>query len=348
MNVTSISSAEERALELHERASRWRGAGLLTDDELSAIPKPERRTSRLWTRIAFFVLACLATSMFYGLLVLMQLPKGIVTGAFAVGFAEFLLLRKRFLRTGIEEGFYIAGLCAVIVGLPGESRPEVILLFVLAFLLAGIRLANALFIAGAAMLVVVYAGAKSEDSFSTGTIAFVLFLAGAFLNQRRMARPFVSSGVAILTALLLPLAAILWSYAFSPSKAPLSLIAAIFATAVTAGAIAIRRRDRALLIGSTLTLIVSLVLAGNHVDAPWEWKLLAGSAASLAVVLVIDRRLAGRRFGITSEKLSDIAHADLIEMAGAVAVAPQTDRDPQPQRASGGGAFGGAGATGEF
>jgi len=140
----------------------------------------------------------------------MLLPKGYVTAVMTIGLAEYLVARKRFLRTGIEESLYISGLCALIAGLPGKGSDEVILLFAGAFLIAGVRLANALFIAVAPLLIVLYVAIESRDSGPAAACALGMFVIAAVLQSRTIKRPFLSQALSILTALLLPLGILLW------------------------------------------------------------------------------------------------------------------------------------------
>ncbi|HXG58450.1 MAG TPA: hypothetical protein VNL91_05470 [Thermoanaerobaculia bacterium] len=346
MRLIAISTADERAMALHAEASSWQRAGLLTAGELARLPRPQWRTSHTWTRIAFFVLAVLATGALFALLTLMLLPKGYVTAAITVGLAEYLVARKRFLRTGIEEGLYISGLCSLIAGFPGDGSEEVILLFAAAFLLAGVRLANALFISVAPLLVVLYVALESGGSWPAALCALLMFVAAALLQSRTIERPFLSHALSILTALLLPLATLLWFVEWWPAV-PLTAIALAAAAAAGLGAIAVLRRDRALLAASLLTLLVAVAHLFPHFAFSWEWVLLVLGVASLALSLLADRLLRGRERGITSRKLADLEHEDMIEMAGAVALAPERQAPPD-QRPGGGGSFGGAGATGQF
>jgi hypothetical protein len=321
--MIAIPLQEERDLELHQRLS---------------LPFPAWRVSRMWTRLAFFVLSCFATSFLFGLLQLMELPKGWITAIATVGFAEYLVLRKKFLRTGIEEGFYIAGLCAFIFGLPGEGKPEAVLLFVLAFLIAGVRLANGLFVAVGGLLIVAYAGWKSELPV-TAVVAFTIFVFAALLNARTFARPFASFAMAILTTVLLPLAALL----FWENLNPLLIV-----VPVGLGWIAITRRDRPLLLAALFTSIVVAVHTFKDLPWPWEQKLLSSGVALLVVAMATQRLLRNRGAGITSDRLTDVPQADAIEMAGAVVITPTAAAAKEPELKTGGGSFGGAGATGEF
>jgi hypothetical protein len=313
-----------------------------------SLPSPNWRVSRSWTRIAFFILACMATSTFFGLLALLHLPKGWIAAIVAVGFAEHLVRNKRFLRTGIEEGFYIAGLCAFIFGLPSEGKPEAALVFMAAFLIAGFRVANGLFVAVAAALAIVYAGWKAESVEAAAAAATVIFAIAALLHAREIARPFLDSAAAILTASLAPLALILW-WVEVWEKVPLWQLALAAIACVAMAAIALVRRDRALLLGGIGVFAIAALEVSNRLTAPWEWKLLAAGITSLVAALVLNRMLRNRERGITSDKLIDIEHAGVIEMAGAAIVTPAAIPERKDDGLqTGGGSFGGAGATGDY
>lgn len=353
MRLIAIPLEDERLLAFHARATGWRRAGMLDEGELAAVTKAPWRTSRLWTRAAFFVLAVLASVMLYGFLTLLSLPRGYATAALTIAFAELLIRKKKFIRTGIEEGFYTAGLCAFIFGLPGKGEPEAIFLFVAAFAFAGFRLANGLLVAVAALLIVLYAGVKGEDAATAGAAAALMFGVAAFLNARDIARPFLAFACALLSAVLWPLATLLWFAEFWSHRVPAGLLLIAAAAAAALTVIALLRRDRALLAAGVAAIAITAVHTAEHIALAWEWLLLTGGVTTLAVALVANRVLRGRASGITSDRLEELAHADVIELAGATTLGPaaaerQAPQGPSVQTSTSGGSFGGAGSSGEY
>jgi hypothetical protein len=294
--------------------------------------------------IAFFFLTILAVAALYWLLDELHLEKGwLVLGA-SIAIAEWLIRRQRFWRTGVEAGLWIGGLFAFIFSLPSSGRPEALLTFVAAFAVAGWRLRNPLFGVIACYWALRYLSAKDLDGLALlGGI--VIGLAGAIAT----ARPWGRRSTELLFALMAaggPLAGYaVYSDARFGSLA--GIVVLLLATGAIELAIGIRIRMRAPLIGGAVCVALAAYEARELLRLDDEWKLIAAGTASLVIASLLMRSLRARTTGIvvtptTAHELQDLAQAAAVmPMATPEAAAAQ-------KPVSGGGEFGGAGATGEF
>lgn len=356
VSLIAISAADERDLALRAKLLAWKKGGAAVPDELTR-PRSGWRVSRLFSRIAFFVLALLAAASFWGLCELLSFHGELVTGVSALVLAE-VLIRRRFLRTGIEEAFYIAGLCALIFAIPSEGSVEGLLLFAAAFAVAGARLAEPLFVAAAPYFVIAYLSDKTHHETVGGLASLVIFGVAVVLARAEQQRPFVAHALDLLKATALPVGFLLLYVVFdSPSLIPYSFLALGLGVGGAAMFQALRDHDRALLIGGGLTLTLAAALLGGRLDVlPHEWEMILAGSVVMIVTMHLHRRLAGRRIGITSDAITSVEGIDSLEVAAtlAAAAAEGQGRDgaaaPVVSRAesSSTGSFGGAGASGDY
>ena len=321
--------AEERAIKLRRRKIAaaevpWRSNGLLVS-------------------LVFFVLTLAALAAAFWLLEVWHLPKGWITGVVAIATAEVLIRGHRFFGTGIESALWIGGLFAFILGLPGKGSPEALLLFAAASALAGCRMRNALFGAIASIFVISYFAARDARETAAG-VALVVSLVALIVLTRELQRP---STEWLFSALLIipPIAgAIATAERLPPIWATTYFIAAC-ACVITA----LRTPGHALFIGAGVHLAIAIGTLAAHGLLPWrlEWRMIAGGAFLLAVSATLSRLLRKRTTGIviTPDRLT--AFDEALQIGGALALQPRVQAAPA-QRESGGGTFGGAGASGEF
>src|SRR5437588_7523520 len=95
---------------------------------------------------------------------LFLLSKGWITAVIALATAEWLIRRGGFRETGVEAALWLGGLFAFIAGLPSQHKPEALLVFALAAVIAGARVRNPWFGALAVVLVLIYLDQKSFET----------------------------------------------------------------------------------------------------------------------------------------------------------------------------------------
>lgn len=343
---------EERSFALRSRAREWAADTLITAEQREAI---DARTSTVWHRnslllsAVFFVLTCVAMLAFYGLLAVFQLPNELLTGIVSIAVAEVLIQRKRFFGTGIESALWIGGLIALIASLPRSGRPEALLLFAVAFASVAWRVRNPLFGAMAAILVTVYAGVKTDGAAAplmVGVIATVTALAAL---TRRWRLPSVEMQWQALV-IVMPLG----GYATAKvtggeTSFELIVFAAMAALTSVLIGVGVVKRDRVILAAGALSAAAALFEAHDLVPWPVEAKLIAAGSLLIAICATLARLLRSRASGLVVTPRTTTAYGEAIQIAGAISVARATEATPEAStRESGGGSFGGAGATGEF
>ena len=342
--------SEERRIAMAGRAKRWERAGFVTHEEKEAIEaagKTMWRTARLPPRLGFFVLtwiALLALGAFIGLFTAGAGP--VIVGFGGLVFAEILILDRHFFRSGIEEALWLGGLAEIVrelwLVLPLETTAAVLLCIAAVLLVAGLRLLNwMMMLAGLAFLIASVAS-FTGTLVAAGLAMSVLTLVAAAMQLRNLERPFwekLSAWIAVLG----PLAAAVLTRYESVSLA--IAIAAAFAVLLLLFGIAYR--SHALIAGGALSGLFLGVEAFIAIEMAIEWELIAGGAVAFAVAALLDRWLRTPRRGITSHPLDREGFGALTELGIIGLIAPS----PLPEaahREGEGGAFGGAGASGEY
>jgi hypothetical protein len=331
--IAGPSVAEERALEL-------RGRGLPVD------AVPWRTNTVLWSLVFFGLVVVMLAATFF-LLERLWLPKGWLTGAAAIVTAEMLIGRRRFFGTGVESALWIGGLFAVIFGLRGEGKPEALLLFVAACAIAGVRMRNAVFGAGAACFLIAYLAARDVRT-AAAALGVLISLAALVAITREVRRP---STDWLLCALILvpPVAGAIASGKRLSAAWALVYLGAAAACAV----VGVRARVHAPLVGAGVHAGAAVATLVVHDLLPWraEWQLITGGAILLAASAVLSRRLRDRTWGLVVTPEGFTRFDDTLKTAAAVAWQPRsaTPSSEAPSPASGGGGrFGGAGASGDY
>ena len=308
--------------------------GALADRLKVPVASTWRRHSIALT-ITFFVLTCIGVAAFAAFFNLIRAPYGILTLVATIACAELLIQGYRFQRTGVEAALWIAGPVAFIISLPSQGKPEALLVFAAAALVAGVRVRNPVFIAAAAILVDVYVNVKTHNPWATLAVALAITAGAAIALAREWRRP-STEWMWIALVLAMPMAAYL-------AITTLGVAFAIAGMVLIGGGIVVRHR--ALLIAGTIALGIGAFDMQKHLALADEAKLIVGGAIVLAVAIVATRRLRNNTSGFVIAKTEDKYEA--LQIIGAISV-PPAQPAPAPQHfEAGGGGFGGGGATGD-
>lgn len=286
-------------------------------------------------RIFLFVLTAFGVASLYGFCTLLQLPAGWVTMAISLAAAEWLILRHKFQRRGVEEALWICGLIAFIVSLPSSGKPEAILAFVAAFAIAGIRLRHEFFGTAAICLGIVYLAAKDWELLAV-IVGVTIGVVAALLSDRRLF---------FWTAIAAPLTAYCSRANHAPDRAVIAIFAAL---AVVDLGIGIRWRQRAPLIAGAMSCALVAIEARELIDIAVEWKLLIAGSVLFAIATTLMRTLRNHTTGITVTPASSPEAFEVLEVAATLPLASNLASATPSAAERGGGEFGGAGASGDY
>jgi hypothetical protein len=335
-----MNVAEERAQAMRGLAEQWRAAGAIDAAGEARIVEafPQRwRVNSIPLQAVFFVLTAIGIAATYGLVNLLGIPQeGVVIGALAIVTSE-LLVRRGWFRTGVEAALLIGGLISLITALPSSGEPEALLVIAAAFVIAAIRLRHPLFAVVAVVLVNVW----SEVRFDLGlVVALALGTLAAIALSRRVMRPSVEWTLALLT-LVMPVA----GRAEAEPHWRVVTITLMFGYGAFLLLLAITRRHHALFFASILALAIACVDVAERIQIPIEAKLAIAGGLLLGLAFSTHRALRGRTRGFV---LRDRFARDSegVEIAATLAMQPGAEAPAAPRE--GGGAFGGAGASGDY
>lgn len=359
-----ITVEEERLLSMERRADLWKAEGRIDEKQHAALDERLRGpwiSRGMIASIALFILTLLAV-LAAGWFADEVLPFGerFFLGVACLVFAELLVRRFRWWSTGVEQALWISGLFALILSLPGEGKPEAMLLFASAAFVAGARLRSAPLGVLGAIIVVAYLGTRGEifdyygygpvpvypDAFRAASIAAAVLAAfgGALMLRREWRRPsseWFWTGVVVV----IPAAALVASH-FDEVPWSIASLAAVLAAPL--GVIAIRMRHHAPLVSAIVLgglAGADLIQAARDVQ---EWLLAGFGIALLVTAFAVTRVLRGRTTGIVSIPAKLTVADEGLQTAASFGVAPHETEAAPEGRAEGGGSFGGAGATGEY
>jgi hypothetical protein len=317
--------------------------------------------SRLFTRIAFFILTLMGVSAFFGMISLVaDYHAGFWMLAIVAGVAAELLIRgKRLFGAGPEEALWmtctLAVLASLLDGLRSPGIVTICLLAAMAFAVAGLRVLNPLFTTCAwIVLLPMIIDKQSKEVAATYCIVVAAAALAVYLLELR--RPSVNAMLEWLICVMPAIAYVCLSvdtffsphWAFRPGIAALFLLlAAMF---VYAG---LRRRLHAPLFAAMPCVVIVAYECRHLTGLSLEMRLILWGALLFVGAFIAERLLHGRRSGITSDVLETGGNADLLGLAGAAAAGLQVHQtspaaavEPSPQ--GGGGEFGGAGASGDY
>ena len=327
------SVADERAEALREIAPAWAGP-------------PAWKSYGMIVSLVFFFFTTFAVSAFWGFLEMMVGSLFVLPAILCIAIAEWLIQRKRFFGTGIESGLWASAMVLLIMALPRSGRVESILVFALAAAIVGMRMRSPIFGALASILVVAYAGVKWTSVWPAVAISIAIAFAAVVALTRRWQRPSTERLFAF-TAVLMPLAGYISALIRHEGNASLAIGAAYAIAGAIFLAIAIPRRDRAILIASWMAIAIAITETRDVVPLANEVKVMLAGALLVAVAAAVSRALRDNATGfvITPSTLTRLDEAIQI-IVGTLPAAPA--HAAAPQREAGGGGFGGAGASGQY
>ena len=110
----------------------------------------------------------------------------------------------------------------------------------------------------------------------------------------------------------------------------------------------IRLRHRALLIAAWSEIVIAVVEMRDIINTTVEIKRIILGAAFIVVARVIARMLRDKTTGFVVTPSTLTRYDEVIQIAGTISLPHQHATAAEPQRESGGGNFGGAGASGNY
>ncbi len=320
------------------------------------------------TRTLLFVLGMMLAGLGRTVIDLLGLPlPNLVAGAALLATAEWLIARRHFHASGIEEALWASGAGLIVVewldfGNLGSSTN--VLLFAAAMAIVGWRLLNPLFTTLAALLASLALASLHGFTVRRAELASLACFAAAFIalgaGGLRFQRP-CSDRMLDWLVIALPPAAYFWSLwdgHRSPTAAllregqwmvlwPAALLCAFAIAALITG---LRRRRHAPLISTLACLVLLAVELRSMTGLAPHWRLVLWGLVGLAAALIIEHLLRTPRHGITSRQpatgnvLQDLLLAGAASAATPVTTPPAGAATVQGQ----GGEFGGGGASGRF
>jgi MFS family permease len=312
--------------------SRWFAGPSVAEERAEAVRKlvpsqPETgwRHYGLLLRVVFTVLAIIAVAAAFGFFAILQLPKGLITAALAIGTSEWLIRQHRFFRTGVESALWLCGTFAFLFGLPSQGKVEALLAFAAVTALSGWRMRNAFFGVFAAILVVAYVAAKWEHTpILAMSVAALLAIASAFALRRVWQRPSTERLFAGL-ALAMPVAGYLATVlmrVFRTYVMDIQVAAILGITAAILLAAGIAWRDRVLLISATLSIACAAIELRQLFDYPAEGKLIGAGIAVIAIAVTLERALRRATHGLVVTTVATNPYDEAMQIGGIIAVAP--------------------------
>jgi hypothetical protein len=311
----------------------WPSGPTISDERADAVhrlipsqPASGWKHNGLLLQLVFGVLAAIATSAAFGFFALLMLPKGILTAALAIGAAEWMIVKHRFFRTGVESALWLFGTFAFIFGLPSQGKVEAILVFAAAAALSGWRMRNEFFGVLAAILVVVYIAAKWEHTpILAMSVAALIAIASAFALRRIWQRPSTDHLFAGL-ALAMPVVGYICTIALRIFQTTfvmnLQVAAILGITAAILMIAGIAWRDRILLISATLSIACAAIELRTLFDYPAEAKLIGAGVAVIAIAVTLERALRRKTRGLVVTVVATNPYDEAMQIGGIVAVVP--------------------------
>jgi hypothetical protein len=293
-----------------------------------------------------------------------------VAGLVVLGVAEWLILGKRFFASGLEEALEVIGLLLIAVdrvNVPGEL--QIGLLAGAVFVASGLKLLTPLFTTlGAIALSIAFdartllsgPGFEYARHVPASLFCFAVAALALGLGSLPFRRPSHDRMLDWLVVAL-PGVGYLWAaeshvfgapvdYLHHPALIQLVAPLAPLTFGIAAVASGIRRRTHAPLLAFMLCVVCTAYELRGVSGLPLETRMIVWGLTAFVVAGALSRWLRTARGAITSQALrDDTGSASLVEMAGAVAIAPNV-RPASPSQAfeGAGGQFGGGGASGRW
>lgn len=339
-----MRAADERARVIAGRAEGWRKEGLISAGTEAAIVAQMTtgwRSYGLLVRAVFFFFATTALSMFYGFWMILNAGRfaGVVTAIAGIAAAEFLI-RQRWFWTGVEEALWLGGALALIVLLPSGGSSGLLVVLAVIFAAAGARLRNPLFVVAAAL----FALAWFETRFDLGTLfGLVVATVAMVLLTRAQERPstqWMLDGLVIV----MPVAAI-----FTIDSEWVVVSRVLFGVfGIAALLLALKRPHHPFFLAAIAGFALPVGHAIDALPLAREGQLAVAGALLLALAFVVTRLLRDRTTGLTLAPAELTPFDDEMKIVGSMVAADESAPPAEPQPVSGGGGFGGAGASGEY
>jgi hypothetical protein len=344
-----ITKEEERWLALASRYRKQKQAPIF------AARLGGWRSVNFVPRCAFFALGLVVAGATLSICHLLHLGNGaLAAGLILIVAAEWLIVSRRLAFAGIEEALEIAGLLMIAFGivdeLRGPSDVSMALLAAAAFTMAGLRLSNPLFTTlGAISLSLALQLAFGRAPFRVygagiwaGVFCYAIAWLALGLGARIFRRPSYDRMLNWLVVFM-PLAGYMWLHG---NRFAALLPLAYGIVAFIAG---IQRRTHAPLLASMICMACVAYEFRHAMGLPLEAQLILEGCVALAIAVTLNRFLRQPRAGITSQRLSDgDDRLNLLELAGAAAIAPGARTAPASAPGTSDGRFGGGGASGSY
>ena len=273
-----------------------------------------------------------ATSI--GLVAAYFLVGGVATGLIALGVAELLIRQAKLGGSGIDAALWLGGLVALIAAIPSHGQPEGLLLIAAAAAIAGARVRNPWFGGLAVVAALFYLDQKHLGAMTIAAIAQAVAIAAALLRARTWR---LESTDRLFGAMAI--------------AAPLTQYRDIWPIDLAGGAIvlaiALKLRDRMLLVAAAISIAIAATDFGHHVDYAVEWELILAGVALVAIAVAVTRALRNRTSGIVLTPGAKAHYEDVATILLAPHHAAASSSD-SARFEGGGGDAGGAGATETF
>lgn len=302
---------------------------------------PAWKSNGLALSIAFFAITFIGVVAFAALF-----QFTLAAGILCLIAAEVLILKLRFFGTGIELALWAVSIAIFIFELPHSGQVEGLLVVALGAAIVGLRLRNVFFGGAAAVIVIAYVAEKWRDSSLVATVGLAMALLCVIARLREWQRPSTDNLFAFI-AVIAPLAGYTGAEIRYGGNANLGLAAAFAIFGAIAMTIGIVRRDRYTLISAALSIAIACVEARDLINAAYELKLIGAGALLVALGAALSRALRSKTSGFVITPTSS-RYDEAIQIIGTINVAHASPTHTEPQRESGGGNFGGAGASGEY
>ena len=277
MSRFAPSVEEEREALLLNRLRRAAGAGMISAEENRVVHSRNAEGWRSFSptvRSVLFVLIGICVATFAWLADELHLPYGVLTLVCALAAAEYLIQRRRLFRAGIDEALWLGGCLALIISLPGPARPEGLLLFALAALVAGMRLRQSLFITASVVLICSYMVSRSADRWIVEVLALAIAFVALALLTWQWRNPCVEATLVALVVVMPVFSYILDRIEGSEFRSAIIIVvAAITAAGMIVTGLSIRHH--APLAAGLIAIAIVLLEWGERSSWLLEWRLLA-------------------------------------------------------------------------
>jgi hypothetical protein len=312
------------------------------------------------TRCALFVLGIVTAALTVAVFHFTHIPgSGWVAGLALVAAAEGLVMRRRLFGAGIEEALEMCGLLVLVFQAQSHALDpfgvRTSLLVAAALAIAGFRFLNPLFITlsvAALSCAIDFAGTHRPGAHGLAAVISATFCFAAasialWAGGIEFRRP-SSDRMLDWLVVIMPLCGYLWlaEDSAAPWWLPRWSPVPVGAAALIVG---IRRRTHAPLIAFMVCMGCMAYELRNITGLSPEARLILWGGAAFLLTLGVGKYLRTPRGGVSSNReAEDDEFSDLLQLAGAGGLAPQSAHEPGAEFKGGGGTGGGGGASGTY